>query len=110
MRCKGLTIVVTGGAGFIGGGGTYNVSGRNERTNFHMVESICDLIDKISPSAPRRDLTGLFPTARAMIVATRLAPQSSKSTSAGAPRRISKLASARPSIGTSINSHGGGRS
>ncbi len=57
MRCKGLTIVVTGGAGFIGVGGTYNVSGRNERTNFHVVESICDLIDKISPSAPRRDLT-----------------------------------------------------
>lgn len=32
-------------------GETYNVGGRNERTNLHVVESICDLLDEISPSA-----------------------------------------------------------
>jgi len=32
-------------------GETYNVGGRNERTNLHVVESICDLLDELSPSA-----------------------------------------------------------
>jgi len=31
-------------------GETYNVGGRNERTNLHVVESICDLLDELSPS------------------------------------------------------------
>jgi dTDP-glucose 4,6-dehydratase len=34
-------------------GDTYNVGGRNERTNLHVVESICDLLDKFSPAASR---------------------------------------------------------
>jgi dTDP-glucose 4,6-dehydratase len=39
-------------------GETYNVGGRNERTNLHVVESICDLLDERSPSpnGPRRNL------------------------------------------------------
>jgi dTDP-glucose 4,6-dehydratase len=39
-------------------GETYNVGGRNERTNLHVVESICDLLDERSPShnGSRRNL------------------------------------------------------
>jgi dTDP-glucose 4,6-dehydratase len=39
-------------------GETYNVGGRNERTNLHVVESICDLLDESSPSpnGSRRNL------------------------------------------------------
>jgi dTDP-glucose 4,6-dehydratase len=38
-------------------GETYNVGGRNERTNLQVVERICDEIDKIVPHArPRREL------------------------------------------------------
>jgi dTDP-glucose 4,6-dehydratase len=31
-------------------GETYNVGGRNERTNLHVVETICDLLDRSAPS------------------------------------------------------------
>jgi dTDP-glucose 4,6-dehydratase len=38
-------------------GETYNVGGRNERTNLQVVESICDLLDELRPTAiPRRKL------------------------------------------------------
>lgn len=39
-------------------GNTYNVGGRNERTNLQVVESICDLLDVISPgkNGTRRNL------------------------------------------------------
>jgi dTDP-glucose 4,6-dehydratase len=39
-------------------GETYNVGGRNERTNLHVVETICDLLDDIAPSdtGSRREL------------------------------------------------------
>jgi dTDP-glucose 4,6-dehydratase len=39
-------------------GQTYNVGGRNERTNLHVVESICDLLDDVAPVATgsRRNL------------------------------------------------------
>jgi dTDP-glucose 4,6-dehydratase len=39
-------------------GQTYNVGGRNERTNLHVVETICDLLDGVAPAAagPRRQL------------------------------------------------------
>jgi dTDP-glucose 4,6-dehydratase len=39
-------------------GDSYNVGGRNERTNLHVVESICDLLDEVSPQrgSTRRDL------------------------------------------------------
>jgi len=30
---------------------TYNVGGRNERANLHVVETICDLLDELAPSA-----------------------------------------------------------
>jgi dTDP-glucose 4,6-dehydratase len=38
-------------------GETYNVGGRNERTNLQVVEKICDLLDELTPSdRPRREL------------------------------------------------------
>ena len=39
-------------------GETYNIGGRNERANLHVVETICDLLDRLEPSAhgPRRAL------------------------------------------------------
>ncbi len=38
-------------------GETYNVGGRNERANLHVVQSICDLLDARTPaSEPRRGL------------------------------------------------------
>ena len=41
-------------------GETYNVGGRNERTNISVVEKICDLLDGAVPSpAPRRSLDSL---------------------------------------------------
>jgi dTDP-glucose 4,6-dehydratase len=41
-------------------GETYNVGGRNERTNLHVVQAICDLLDRIAPEVdgPRRRLIG----------------------------------------------------
>jgi len=38
-------------------GETYNVGGRNERTNLEVVEAICDVLDDLLPGTePRRDL------------------------------------------------------
>lgn len=46
-HAKALTLVLERGAV----GETYNVGGRNERSNLHVVESICDLLDEMSPRA-----------------------------------------------------------
>ena len=46
-HAKALTLVLERGVV----GETYNVGGRNERTNLHVVETICDLLDELSPSA-----------------------------------------------------------
>jgi dTDP-glucose 4,6-dehydratase len=45
-HARALTLVLERGAV----GQTYNVGGRNERTNLHVVETICDLLDTISPT------------------------------------------------------------
>jgi dTDP-glucose 4,6-dehydratase len=38
-------------------GQTYNVGGRNERTNLQVVQKVCDLIDELAPAdRPRREL------------------------------------------------------
>jgi dTDP-glucose 4,6-dehydratase len=39
-------------------GETYNVGARNERTNLHVVETVCDILDGLAPSPdrPRRSL------------------------------------------------------
>ncbi len=40
-------------------GRTYNVGGRNERTNLQVVQAVCDLLDELAPSSaigPRRQL------------------------------------------------------
>ena len=44
-------------------GETYNVGGRNERTNLHVVERICDLLDQLSPLdiGSRRQLISFVP-------------------------------------------------
>jgi dTDP-glucose 4,6-dehydratase len=41
-------------------GETYNVGGRNERTNIHVVQTICDLLDRMAPApaGSRRRLIG----------------------------------------------------
>jgi dTDP-glucose 4,6-dehydratase len=46
-HARALTVVLERGAV----GETYNVGGRNERTNLHVVETICDLLDEMSPAA-----------------------------------------------------------
>ncbi|MGN1290382.1 MAG: dTDP-glucose 4,6-dehydratase, partial [Bradyrhizobium sp.] len=46
-HAKALTLVLERGEV----GETYNVGGRNERTNLHVVESICDLLDDVAPAA-----------------------------------------------------------
>ncbi|OAF01334.1 dTDP-glucose 4,6-dehydratase [Bradyrhizobium centrolobii] len=53
-HAKALTLVLEHGRI----GETYNVGGRNERTNLHVVETICDLLDQIAPSprGPRRQM------------------------------------------------------
>ncbi|GLH76736.1 dTDP-D-glucose 4,6-dehydratase [Bradyrhizobium sp. SSBR45G] len=45
-HAKALTLVLERGQV----GETYNVGGRNERTNLHVVETICDLLDEVAPS------------------------------------------------------------
>ena len=45
-HAKALTLVLERGLV----GETYNVGGRNERTNLHVVETICDLLDELSPN------------------------------------------------------------
>ncbi|MGE4372234.1 MAG: dTDP-glucose 4,6-dehydratase [Xanthobacter sp.] len=47
-----LTILTTGRLGE-----TYNVGGRNERSNLQVVQTICDTLDRLRPAhKPRRDL------------------------------------------------------
>ena len=51
-HAKALTLVLEHGCV----GETYNIGGRNERTNLHVVETICQLLDELAPhkSGPRR--------------------------------------------------------
>jgi dTDP-glucose 4,6-dehydratase len=53
-HAKALALVVAHGKP----GETYNIGGRNERANLHVVETICDLLDRLEPSThgPRREL------------------------------------------------------
>jgi dTDP-glucose 4,6-dehydratase len=46
-HAKALTLVVEHGRI----GETYNIGGRNERANLHVVQAICDLLDRLEPSA-----------------------------------------------------------
>jgi dTDP-glucose 4,6-dehydratase len=45
-HARALTLVLERG----GVGHTYNIGGRNERTNMHVVTTICDLLDRFEPS------------------------------------------------------------
>jgi len=53
-HAKALVLIATKGKV----GESYNVGGRNERTNLEVVEAICDLLDELRPQAglKRRDL------------------------------------------------------
>ncbi|MEM6761694.1 MAG: GDP-mannose 4,6-dehydratase, partial [Pseudomonadota bacterium] len=52
-HARALELVITKGVP----GRTYNVGGRNERTNLQVVETICDILDRLVPAdTPRRDL------------------------------------------------------
>ena len=48
-HAKALTLVIERGRV----GETYNIGGRNERTNLHVVRTICDLLDRLEPSEAR---------------------------------------------------------
>lgn len=56
-HAKALTLVLQRGVV----GQTYNVGGHNERTNLHVVEAVCDLLDQVAPGAAgaRRNLISL---------------------------------------------------
>ena len=45
-HAKALSLIATKGRL----GETYNVGGRNERTNLHVVERICDVLDRLVPA------------------------------------------------------------
>jgi len=40
-------------------GETYNVGGRNERTNLEVVQTICDILDTLKPLKSSKSLTGV---------------------------------------------------
>jgi dTDP-glucose 4,6-dehydratase len=83
-------------------GETYNVGGRNERTNLHVVETICDLLDRLepSPTGSRRSLIAFVGIDRAMTADMQSTPRSSSLNSDGGRRRASRPGSKRPSRGT----------
>jgi dTDP-glucose 4,6-dehydratase len=58
-HARALTLVMECGTV----GATYNISGRSERTNIHVVTTICQLLDKIDPSnrGPRERLITFVP-------------------------------------------------
>jgi dTDP-glucose 4,6-dehydratase len=58
-HARALALVLENGAI----GETYNVGGRNERSNLHVVQTICELIDDMRPakSGPRRELITFVP-------------------------------------------------
>ena len=59
-HARALWLILTEGRA----GESYNVGGRNERTNLQVVETICDLLDVLAPplaSGPRRKLIGFVP-------------------------------------------------
>jgi len=52
-HCAAIYRVITQGAN----GSSYNIGGNNQPANLTIVETICDIMDQLSPSAmPRRDL------------------------------------------------------
>jgi len=54
-HCRALDLVIRSGEP----GRTYNVGGRNERSNLEVVHAICDLVDEVRPhpeGGSRRDL------------------------------------------------------
>jgi dTDP-glucose 4,6-dehydratase len=59
-HARALELILTRGRP----GESYNVGGRNERTNLQVVEAICDLVDELAgpiPAGPRRGLITFVP-------------------------------------------------
>lgn len=57
-HARALALIATCGSP----GSTYNVGGRNERTNLQVVEAICNVLDRLVPAArPRRELITFVP-------------------------------------------------
>ena len=52
-HCKGIDLVYHKGKA----GETYNIGGRNERTNLQIVNTICEILDKIYPANQNINLT-----------------------------------------------------
>jgi dTDP-glucose 4,6-dehydratase len=59
-HAKALWRVLTRGRA----GQSYNIGGHNERTNMQVVETICDLLDKLKPAAQSRRTLISFVTDR----------------------------------------------
>ncbi len=108
-HAKALTLVLEHGVV----GETYNVGGRNERTNLHVVESICDLLDEVAPRAKgaRRDLITFVrrsPRPRSPLRHRRVKTRAR--TRLAGRGKILRAASRRQCVGMSTSNLGGGRS
>ena len=55
-HARALTLVATKGEP----GRSYNIGGRNERSNLHVVEAICDTLDRLSPLADSQSRRSLI--------------------------------------------------
>ena len=92
-------------------GQTYNVGGRNERSNLHVVETICDLLDDLAPRADgshRRLITLVADRPghdrRYAIDASKLERELGC-----VPRKISRAGLPRPCVGIPTRNLGGPR-
>ena len=93
-------------------GETYNIGGRNERSNIEVVQAICALLDEIAPApaGPRRGLIAFVTDRPGHDRRYAIDPRRSSASSAGAPPRRSRAACARPCAGTSTTAPGGNQS
>ncbi len=55
-HCKGIELVMQNGKL----GETYNIGGRNERTNIYIAQKICELLDQKQPSSTLKSYTDLI--------------------------------------------------
>jgi dTDP-glucose 4,6-dehydratase len=103
-HAKALTLVLERGKV----GETYNVGGRNERTNLHVMGTICDLLDQLAPRAddPHRHLITFVADRPATTAAMRSTSKSWNPSSTGAPRKFSRAGLPRRCAGMSTRGLG----
>ena len=79
-------------------GETYNIGGRNEKTNLDVVHTLCDILDQLQPKSAGATVTRslLCRIARATISAMPSMPARSSRNSAGSHRKPSNPAYKRP--------------